>query len=72
MHVLASDSHAAKGPRSPNLSPAVKAAALIVGQKRAEAMVVDTPRAIIKDLPVKVDPPRPDETSRRWWRFWGT
>jgi protein-tyrosine phosphatase len=70
VHVLASDAHFANGPRSPDLSPGVQAAAAIVGHDRAQAMVVDTPRAILGDKPVETEPPRPDRAPRRWWRLW--
>ena len=48
VHMLASDTHAPGGPRSPALLPGMKAAAEIVGAERAQAMVLDTPRAVIE------------------------
>ena len=72
VHVIASDTHFAQGPRSPVLSDGVNEAVRIVGEERAQAMVVHTPRDILSDLPVKVEPPREDKGSRRWWRLWRT
>ena len=48
VHILASDTHAASGPRSPALLPGMEAAAEIVGADKARAMVLDTPRAVIE------------------------
>ena len=48
VHILASDTHAASGPRSPALLPGMEAAAEIVGAEKARAMVLDTPRAVIE------------------------
>ena len=48
VHILASDTHAATGPRSPALLPGMQAAAQIVGAAKARAMVLDTPRAVIE------------------------
>ena len=70
VHILASDTHYAEGPRSPVLLPGVEAAADIVGEAEALAMVVDTPRAVLEGLPFEVGPPRQDEGPNRWWRFW--
>jgi protein-tyrosine phosphatase len=70
VHILASDTHFAEGRRSPKLSPGVEAAADIVGQAEARAMVMDTPRAVLDDTPIEVGPPRQDEGPKRWWRFW--
>ena len=56
-HVIASDTHTPTGPRSPMLRPGVEAAAKIVGQRRAQAMVEDTPKAILDGLPIEVEPP---------------
>jgi hypothetical protein len=52
------------------LLPGVEAAAGIVGEAEALAMVVDTPRAVLEGLPFEVGPPRQDEGPNRWWRFW--
>ena len=70
IHLIASDAHVPRGPRSPNLTRAVAVAAAVVGQERANAMVVDTPRAILDDMPVEVEPPRGSEAVRRWWAPW--
>ena len=48
VHMLASDTHAPTGPRSPALLPGLEAAAEIVGAEKARAMVLDTPRAVIE------------------------
>ncbi|MDP6402788.1 MAG: tyrosine protein phosphatase [SAR202 cluster bacterium] len=70
VHIIASDTHFATGHRSPKLRHCVQAAADIVGPERAQAMVLDTPRAIVENLPVEVDSPLTVGKSRRWWRFW--
>ena len=72
VHVIASDTHFAQGPRSPVLSDGVNEAVRIVGEEKARAMVVHTPRDILSDLRVEVEPPREDKGSRRWWRLWRT
>ena len=69
-HIMASDTHFPDGPRSPRLRHCVDAAAKLVGPDRARAMVVDTPRAILEDLEVVVEPPGPAGRRPRWWRFW--
>ena len=53
VHMLASDTHAAVGQRSPALLPGMEAAAGIVGAEKARAMVVDTPRAVIEGREVR-------------------
>lgn len=70
VHVIASDTHYAHGPRSPLLSEGVDAAAALVGEERAQAMVVDTPKAILGDQPIEFEPPTSDRAPRRWWRLW--
>jgi protein-tyrosine phosphatase len=72
VHIIASDTHFPRGPRSPVLPPGMEAAASIVGYERARAMVVDTPRAILDDVAVEVELPSRDEVQRRWWRPWTT
>ena len=72
VHILASDTHFPDGPRSPELGPGVQAAAKIAGQQEALAMVVDTPKAILDDIPIEVEPPLEQERPKRWWRFWGS
>ncbi len=49
--VIASDAHSA-GTRKPVLSDGFKVAVKIAGQKAAEKMVMDNPRAIVLGLPV--------------------
>ena len=70
VHVLASDTHFADGPRSPVLQPGMEAAAEIVGEERARQMVVDTPRAILDGSPVEVRSPVEHAAPNKWWRFW--
>ena len=69
VHVIASDTHFPDGPRSPKLGPGVNAAAGIVGNERAQAMVVDTPKAILDNLPVEVPPPGDAGRPRKWWQL---
>lgn len=66
-HVMASDCHHASGPRSPRLTAGVEAATKLVGAERAQGMVVDTPRAILENQPVKAETPQKAEKKRRWW-----
>ncbi len=47
-HVLASDGHAATGPRAPLLRAGVEAAAKLVGKSRAQAMVTEVPQRILE------------------------
>ncbi|MBM3944489.1 MAG: hypothetical protein FJ317_03240 [SAR202 cluster bacterium] len=71
-HVMASDTHRPDGPRWPVLTQAVKAAALIVGEAGARALVVDTPKAILEGRPVEAAAPEgAPAVKRRWWRFGG-
>jgi protein-tyrosine phosphatase len=70
IHVIASDAHNA-GARPPRLSEAVEAAAAIVGDERAEAMVTSIPAAILanEQIPDLGEPRlRP---RRRLWRLPG-
>ena len=57
-HVMASDTHAPAGLRSPNLGIGIEAAARLVGSHAANAMVTDTPRAILENRPVSMETPR--------------
>jgi len=66
-HLIASDSHSARS-RPPRLSPAVKAAAEIIGAERAQAMVTTAPAAILADAPLPTESPKPIKGQRRW--FW--
>lgn len=56
--VMASDTHAPEGLRSPRLAIGVKAASRIVGESAAREMIVDTPLAILENRPVEILPPR--------------
>ena len=70
VHVVASDTHRPDGPRSPKLGPGIAAVTRLVGETSAMGMVIDTPRAILGNLPVEVDKPRSYDSVRRWWQFW--
>lgn len=48
VHILASDGHAARGPRSPRLRAGVEAAARLIGPERAQAMVAEVPQQIVE------------------------
>lgn len=48
VHIIASDTHSAKGPRSPLISEGLDVAKSLVGEEKARSMVVDTPRNILK------------------------
>lgn len=69
-HVIATDAHSSVS-RPPILTPAVEAAAQILGSmKEAEAMVLARPDAILAGEPVDVpDPKRPQK--KKWWFRWG-
>ena len=54
VHVLASDTHSAGGPRRPVLAPGIDAASRIVGQESARKLVTDTPDAILRGVPIEV------------------
>ena len=69
VHIIASDTHFATGPRSPDLSECVSAAAEIVGEDRALAMVIDTPRAVFNDLSIELESVSEDSDPRRWWQM---
>jgi protein-tyrosine phosphatase len=66
VHVIASDAHRAIG-RPPGLGRAVEAAAKIVGETKARAMVTEVPRAILdnKALPDWGEPENP--LRRKTW-----
>ncbi len=70
VHVVASDTHFASGPRSPRITPGLEAIAEVVGEERARRMAVDTPRAILENQPVEVEPPTQSAATRPWWRLW--
>jgi len=60
VHCLASDGHTAGGPRAPLLSPGVRAAARVVGLRRAQAMVTEVPERILAGKPLEPELLRPD------------
>jgi len=66
VHIIASDAHRAIG-RPPGLSRAVSAAAKIVGEAKARAMVTEVPRAILENraLPDWGEPV--DPLRRKTW-----
>jgi hypothetical protein len=33
-------------------------------------MVVDTPKAMLEDRAVEIEPPRASTAVQRWWQFW--
>ena len=57
-HIMASDTHAPAGLRSPDMTVGLKAASQIVGEDAAMAMIVDTPLAILEGRGVEIPPPR--------------
>lgn len=59
IHVIASDAHGASGRRPPLLAFARDAAAALVGEAAAQALVRDTPAAILAGRSVVLAPPRP-------------
>ena len=60
-HVMASDTHAPTGRRSPNLGIGIETAASLVGSHAATMMVTDTPKAILDNRPVVIETPRRTE-----------
>jgi len=66
-HLIASDAHRAER-RVPQLREAVEAAAEMVGQETAWAMVTARPEAILSDQLLDVGSPQ-RYRPRRWW-FW--
>jgi protein-tyrosine phosphatase len=69
-HLIASDAHNATT-RPPRLAEAVELTALIVGSKKAEAMVTTVPAAILKneEIPDLGDPVYPAKKNRRLFSF---
>lgn len=57
-HIMASDTHHATGGRSPRMDVGLEAATDIIGLDAAMVMLVDTPRALLEDKPVEIEPPR--------------
>ena len=70
VHIIAPDTHFPAGPRSPKLPPGVDAVAAIVGEKKAQLMVVDTPRAVLENQPIEVEPAKEARDAKQWWQFW--
>ena len=70
VHLIASDTHSPEGPRSPKLRLGVDAVQGIVGPERARAMVVDTPKAILDNLDVAIEPPTTPEKAKKWFQLW--
>ncbi len=69
-HIIASDAHS-PDKRPPVLSPAVDAAAKILGSREeALRMVLDRPSAILRGEPVEV-PPLAALPKKRWFSFLG-
>jgi protein-tyrosine phosphatase len=64
VHLMASDAHDADR-RGPCLSEGVRAAACIVGQEQAEALVTRVPAAVLADQEVDADMFRPEPVH--WW-----
>lgn len=67
-HVIASDAHGL-GSRSPVLSEAVQAAAALVGQEKATAMVSTVPEAILAGKRFYVESAIPIKPKKKGW-FW--
>lgn len=67
-HLIASDTHASVGHRTPLLTPGVAAAAKVVGKARARAMVTFTPQAILEGKPLGMK--EPSLPSKKGWKFW--
>jgi len=68
LHFIASDTHHHLGPRNPTLTMGMEAAAKVVGHERARAMVIDTPRAVVNNQPVEIEPLL-KEPRRFLWPF---
>jgi protein-tyrosine phosphatase len=67
-HIIASDSHAVDR-RAPVLSAGRAAAAALVGQDRARALVEETPQAIVDDRTIELPAPK-RSTRKPFWAFW--
>ena len=65
-HIIATDAHSPKS-RPPILSPAVEAAARVMGSiKEAEEMVTVRPQAILDGKPVEISEPK-HPRKKSWW-----
>ncbi|MDA1189568.1 MAG: tyrosine protein phosphatase [Chloroflexi bacterium] len=67
-HIMASDTHRPDGRRSPSLLDGLTAATEIAGNKVAQALVLETPKAILKGSKPKLTPPI-HALKRRWWQI---
>ena len=54
VHMLSSDTHSPRPPRTPELGEALKIASEVVGCRTAEAMVNDIPRAVLENSEIVV------------------
>ena len=70
VHVIASDTHFATGSRSPTLLPGIEKATATLDSTTVQAMVVDTPKAILEDVEIDLPPLRGVAKPRRRWHFW--
>ena len=64
VHLLASDAHHATGPRVPQMTEGVLAAAKLVGEEQAWAMVTTNAQAVVEGRPVRT-PELSARTARR-------
>ena len=69
-HIICSDAHSPEGLRASALRDGMDAAAQIVGQESAYRMVVDTPKAVLENAPVDIEPSTLTGQPGRSWRFW--
>ncbi len=65
-HVLASDSHSTRSPRTPQLAAARDRAAALLNPQAATALVHDTPLRLLRDQPFV--PPIPRRVDHRRWQ----
>ncbi len=66
-HIIATDAHSPES-RPPILSPAVEAAARVMGSiNEAEKMVTVRPQAILEGKPVEI--PEPKHPRKKWWQL---
>ncbi|MDQ4075839.1 MAG: hypothetical protein M3220_06270 [Chloroflexota bacterium] len=63
-HVLASDAHTTRG-RNPRLADAYSQVREWIGETAARRLVVDTPRALLRDEPIEASEPRRIEETRK-------
>jgi tyrosine-protein phosphatase YwqE len=65
VHFIASDAHD-NHYRCPRLSGARDAAAELIGEQAARALVIDHPRAVLNNGKILPAPARRYESKRRW------